>query len=115
VENLLALTDITLALLSFVFAFYLRHGEAIVHRTRAEIWSGARVRAVCSAVALVIRSGCSASLLRSVSRARRIVFVEDAGAFSSYGDRSLLIVAAASCIARRHVSHVLLLARHFLS
>ena len=33
VKTLLAVTDIALALLSFVFAFYLRHGDAIVHRT----------------------------------------------------------------------------------
>src|SRR5882762_3296413 len=33
VKTLLAITDIALALLSFVFAFYLRHGEAVVHRT----------------------------------------------------------------------------------
>src|SRR5260221_6299959 len=43
VKTLLAVTDIALALLSFVLAFYLRHGESIVHRAaRGNLdWSGA--------------------------------------------------------------------------
>ena len=98
VKTLLAGTDIALALLSFVFAFYLRHGETIVHRT--SLGNLARSREFAPyALLLPLVIPIRLLMLRyyDLYRVRgELSFVEDAArVFKAMAIGSLLIVAGA--------------------
>src|SRR5258708_1004921 len=98
VKTLLAVTDIALALLSFVFAFYLRHHEAIVDHT--SLGNLARSREFAPyALLLPLVIPIRLLLLRyyDLYRVRgELSFVEDAArVFKAMAIGSLLIVAAA--------------------
>src|SRR5260370_14857882 len=98
VKTLLALTDIALALLSFVFAFYLRHHEAIVHRTsRGNLWWTREFAPYALLLPLVIPIRLLLLRYYDLYRVRgELSFVEDAArVFKAMAIGSLLIVAAA--------------------
>src|SRR5207247_1919255 len=98
VKTLLAVTDIALALLSFVFAFYLRHGDAIIHRTsRGNLeWSG-EFAPYALLLPLVIPIRLLLLRYYDLYRVRgELSFIEDAArVFKAMAIGSLLIVAAA--------------------
>src|SRR5205807_24391 len=98
VKGLLAITDASLALVSFIAAFYLRHREAIVHRTAPGNLAWAREFAPY-AVLLPLVIPIRLLLLRyyDLYRVRgEFSFVEDmARVFKAIAIGSLLIVAAA--------------------
>ena len=90
VKTLLACTDIVLATLSFTMAFYLRHHEAIFHRTAQGNLTWSRQFAPYAVLLpLVIPDQiAAASLLRSLSSARRVFICRGHGArFQSHRHR----------------------------
>jgi len=98
VKTLLALTDVALALLSFVFAFYLRHHEAIVHRTsRGNLAWSREFAPYALLLPLVIPIRLLLLRYYDLYRVRgELSFVEDgARVFKAMAIGSLLIVAAA--------------------
>src|SRR5216684_8084109 len=98
VKTLLAMTDVALALLSFVFAFYLRHYEAIVHRTsRGNLAWSREFAPYALLLPLVIPIRLLLLRYYDLYRVRgELSFVEDAArVFKAVAIASLLIVAAA--------------------
>src|SRR5712692_11384098 len=98
VKTVLAFADIALALLSFVFAFYLRHGEAIVHRTpRGSLDWSPEFAPYALLLPLVIPIRLLLLRYYDLYRVRgELSFVEDAArVFKAVAIGSLLIVAAA--------------------
>ncbi len=98
VKTLLAMTDVALALLSFVFAFYLRHYEAIVHRTsRGNLAWSREFAPYALLLPLVIPIRLLLLRYYDLYRVRgELSFVEDAArVFKAMAIGSLLIVAAA--------------------
>src|SRR5438094_424085 len=98
VKTLLAITDIALALLSFVFAFYLRHGDAIIHRTsRGNLEWSREFAPYALLLPLVIPIRLLLMRYYDLYRVRgELSFVEDAArVFKAMAIGSLLIVAAA--------------------
>src|SRR5260370_25771092 len=98
VKTLLALTDIALALLSFVFAFYLRHHAAIVHQTsRGNLGWTREFAPYALLLPLVIPIRLLLLRYYDLYRVRgELSFVEDATrVFKATAIGSLLIVAAA--------------------
>src|SRR6266852_6664331 len=97
VKTLLAMTDVALALLSFVFAFYLRHYEAIVHRTsRGNLAWSREFAPYALLLPLVIPIRLLLLRYYDLYRIRgEFSFVEDmARVFKATAIGSLLIVAA---------------------
>src|SRR5229473_4834384 len=98
VKTVLAVADIALALLSFVLAFYLRHGEAIVHRTsRGNLAWSREFAPYALLLPLVIPIRLLLLRYYDLYRVRgELSFVEDAArVFRAMAIGSLLIVAAA--------------------
>src|SRR5712692_2577713 len=98
VKTLLAVIDIALALLSFVFAFYLRHHEAIVHRTsRGNLAWSREFAPYALLLPLVIPIRLLLLRYYDLYRVRgELSFVEDAArVFKATAIGSLLIVSAA--------------------
>ncbi len=98
VKTLLALADIALALLSFVFAFYLRHQEAILHRTsRGNLAWSREFAPYALLLPLVIPIRLLLLRYYDLYRVRgEFSFVEDVTrVFKAVAIGSLLIVAAA--------------------
>src|SRR6266852_1691887 len=98
VKTVLALADIALALLSFVLSFYLRHGEAIVHRTsRGNLAWSREFAPYALLLPLVIPIRLLMLRYYDLYRVRgEFSFVEDVTrVFKAVAIGSLLIVAAA--------------------